>query len=48
MFQALTQAQIRIHRVATSEIKISVLVDKSDSDRAVHYIHERFFGFTQS
>lgn len=48
MFQALTQAQIQVYRVATSEIKISVLVDKSDSDRAVHYIHERFFGFTQS
>jgi aspartate kinase len=29
--------------IATSEIKISVLIDKKDADRAVQAVHDKFF-----
>lgn len=29
--------------ISTSEIKISVLVDQKDAERAVEAIHEKFF-----
>jgi aspartate kinase len=43
MFEALYDANINIQMIATSEIKISVLIDRKDADRAVSMIHERFF-----
>lgn len=43
MFEALFQSGINIHMISTSEIKVSVLVDKKDADRAVQAIHSRFF-----
>ena len=43
MFEALYNAQINIQMIATSEIKVSVLIDKKDADRAVSAIHEKFF-----
>ena len=43
MFEALAQAQINIHMISTSEIKISVLIDKADSERALRAIHDKFF-----
>jgi len=43
MFEALYDAKINIAMISTSEIKISVLVDESDSDRAVAAIHAKFF-----
>ena len=43
MFEALYQAHINIHMISTSEIKVSVLIDKEDSDRAVRVIHNIFF-----
>jgi aspartate kinase len=43
MFEALYDAQINIQMIATSEIKVSVLIDKSDADRAVAAIHDKFF-----
>ena len=43
MFEALYNAQINIQMIATSEIKVSVLIDKNDADRAVSAIHEKFF-----
>lgn len=43
MFEALYDAQINIQMIATSEIKVSVLIDKKDADRAVTAIHEKFF-----
>ncbi len=43
MFEALANAGINIHMISTSEIKVSVLVDKADSDRAVQAIHDKFF-----
>ena len=43
MFEAMFDAQINIQMIATSEIKISVLIDVSDADRAVAAIHNKFF-----
>ena len=43
MFEALYAAHINIHMISTSEIKLSVLIDKADSDRAVRVIHNQFF-----
>ena len=44
MFEALYDAQINIQMISTSEIKVSVLIDINDADRAVSAIHARFFG----
>lgn len=43
MFEALYDAQINIQMISTSEIKVSVLIDRADADRAVSAIHARFF-----
>lgn len=43
MFQALAAANIPIRMIATSEIKISCLVPKSDADTAVQALHRVFF-----
>ena len=45
MFGALYDADINIHMISTSEIKVSVLVDERDSERAVQAIHDRFFNY---
>lgn len=42
MFEALFDADINIHMISTSEIKISVLVDVQLAERAVNAIHEKF------
>lgn len=42
MFEALYDANINIHMISTSEIKISVLIDEKDSERAVNFIHSKF------
>ncbi len=43
MFEALYSAQINIQMIATSEIKVSVLIAREDADRAVRAIHNAFF-----
>lgn len=42
MFEALFDADINIHMITTSEMKISVLVDVQNAERAVAAIHEKF------
>ena len=42
MFEALFEANINIHMISTSEIKISVLIAEEDADRAVNVIHDAF------
>ena len=42
MFEALFDAQINIHMISTSEIKVSVLINLSNADRAVQVIHNKF------
>lgn len=43
MFEALYSANINIHMIATSEIKISVLIDEEDADKAVRAVYDKFF-----
>lgn len=43
-FEALYNANINLHLISTSEIKISVVIDKKDSNLAVNSIHDAFFG----
>ena len=44
MFEALSDANINIQNISTSEIKISVLIDEKDADRAVVAVHDKFIG----
>lgn len=43
MFEALYEHDINIDMIATSEIKISVLISAEDADRAVSAVHKAFF-----
>lgn len=43
MFECLSTKNVNIQMISTSEIKISVLISKSDTDRAVLAIHDKFF-----
>lgn len=42
MFEALSEAGINIQMIATSEIKISVLIERKEAERAVEVIHDYF------
>ena len=42
MFEALYDANINIHMISTSEIKVSVLVNSKNADAAVRAIHDKF------
>ena len=42
MFEALFDENINIRMISTSEIKISVLVDEKDANRAANAIHDKF------
>lgn len=44
MFEALADAGINIQTISSSEIRVSVLVEKKDADRAVEAVHRHFFG----
>jgi len=44
MFEALYDANINIQMINTSEIRVSVLIDQQEADRAVRAVHDRFFG----
>lgn len=43
MFEALYDSQVNIQMISTSEIKVSVLIDSADADKAVSAIHSKFF-----
>ncbi|MBM6914725.1 aspartate kinase [Gemmiger formicilis] len=42
MFEALYEANVNIRMISTSEIKISVIIDQAEADRAVAAIHSAF------
>ena len=42
MFEALSEAAVNIQMIATSEIKISVLIDRADAARALRAVHNAF------
>ena len=43
MFEALSNNNINIKMISTSEIKISCIIDREDADKAVSSIHEMLF-----
>ncbi len=47
MFEILAGEQINIQMITTSEIKISVVIDASEVDRAVKVLHREFIGGEQ-
>ncbi|MDO4743245.1 MAG: aspartate kinase [bacterium] len=42
MFEALFDSDVNIQMISTSEIKISVLIDINDSEKAVNAVHSKF------
>ena len=42
MFEALYEQRINIQNISTSEIKVSVLIDRKDAEMAVNAIHRKF------
>ena len=42
MFKTLADAKINIQNITTSEIKISVIIDKEDGPRALQLVHDAF------
>lgn len=42
VFESLYSSAINVNMISTSEIKISVLVDEKDADRAANAIHDKF------
>jgi len=43
MFEALYDADINIHMISTSEIKISVIIEEKYADKALAVVHDAFF-----
>lgn len=42
MFEAMSSANINIKMIATSEIRITVLIDEADTNRAMRVVHDAF------
>lgn len=42
MFEALAEENINIHMISTSEIKVSCVIDKEETEKAVKAIHKKF------
>lgn len=42
MFEALAEENINIHMISTSEIKVSCVIDKEETEKAVKAVHKKF------
>lgn len=42
MFEALYSANVNIQQISTSEIRVTVLIDSEDTDRAMNAVHNEF------
>ncbi len=42
MFEALYDANVNIHQISTSEIRVTVLIRKDDAERAMNAVHKEF------
>ncbi len=42
MFETLYNANININMISTSEIRITVLIDEADGERAIKAVHDAF------
>ena len=43
LFDALASCMINVRMISTSEIKISVIINGDEADRAVKAVHAKFF-----
>ncbi|NLZ83822.1 MAG: ACT domain-containing protein, partial [Clostridiales bacterium] len=43
MFEALYDVGVNIKMISTSEIRVTVLIDDKDLDRAMNAVHDKFF-----
>lgn len=44
MFEALYNCGVNIRMISTSEIRVTVIIDKGDTEKAVKSVHEKFIG----
>lgn len=44
MFEALYNCGVNIRMISTSEIRVTVIIDKGDTEKAVKAVHEKFIG----
>lgn len=42
MFEALYDANVNIQKISTSEIRVTVLIDREDTDKAMNAVHKEF------
>lgn len=42
MFEALYDANVNIQQISTSEIRVTVLIDREETDRAMNAVHKQF------
>lgn len=42
MFEALYDANVNIQQISTSEIRVTVLIDRADTDKAMNAVHKEF------
>lgn len=42
MFEALYDANVNIQQISTSEIRVTVLIDREDTDKAMNAVHQEF------
>ena len=43
MFEALYDAGVNIKMISTSEIRVTVLIDVQQTEKAVNAVHNKFF-----
>ena len=42
MFEALYDANVNIQQISTSEIRVTVLIDEEDTNKAMNAVHKEF------
>ena len=42
MFEALYDANVNIQQISTSEIRVTVLIDRAETDKAMNAVHKEF------
>ena len=42
MFESLYNANININMISTSEIRVTVLIDEKDAEKAINAVHDAF------
>ena len=42
MFEALYDANVNIQQISTSELRVTVLIDEEDTNKAMNAVHKEF------